>query len=67
LLAAERNCAPDDARGALCATLEAMGVIPDQKPRCFQLNSNHLTSLPPELGLLTNLKWLNVRQEAHGY
>jgi hypothetical protein len=27
----------------------------------FQVNSNQLTTLPPELGLLTNLKWLFVR------
>ncbi len=32
-----------------------------QKSRCFQVECNHLTSLPPELGLLTNLKWLYVR------
>jgi hypothetical protein len=28
----------------------------------FQVNSNQLKSLPPELGLLTNLKTLSVRQ-----
>ncbi len=28
----------------------------------FQVYSNQLTFLPPELGLLTNLKWLYVRQ-----
>jgi Leucine-rich repeat (LRR) protein len=27
----------------------------------FQVYSNQLTSLPPELGLLTNLRMLNVR------
>ena len=27
----------------------------------FQVNGNQLMSLPPELGLLTNLNWLNVR------
>ena len=27
----------------------------------FQVVDNQLESLPPELGLLTNLKWLNVR------
>jgi Leucine-rich repeat (LRR) protein len=30
--------------------------------RCFQVFNNRLTSLPPELGLLTNLKKLSVRQ-----
>jgi Leucine-rich repeat (LRR) protein len=28
----------------------------------FQVNGNQLESLPPELGLLNNLKILNVRQ-----
>jgi hypothetical protein len=28
----------------------------------FQVTGNQLTSLPPELGLLTNLKSLSVRQ-----
>jgi Leucine-rich repeat (LRR) protein len=28
----------------------------------FQVWNNQLSSLPPELGLLTNLKTLNVRQ-----
>jgi hypothetical protein len=28
----------------------------------FQVGENQLKSLPPELGLLTNLKWLNVGQ-----
>jgi Leucine-rich repeat (LRR) protein len=27
----------------------------------FQVSHNQLTSLPPELGLLTNLTWLFVR------
>jgi hypothetical protein len=27
----------------------------------FQVYNNQLTSLAPELGLLTDLKWLNVR------
>jgi hypothetical protein len=27
----------------------------------FQVYSNQLSSLPPELGLLTNLTWLEVR------
>ena len=27
----------------------------------FQVFNNQLKSLPPELGLLTNLKWLSVR------
>jgi Leucine-rich repeat (LRR) protein len=33
----------------------------------FQVTGNHLKSLPPELGLLTNLKSLYVRQalDAH--
>jgi hypothetical protein len=26
----------------------------------FQVGQNQLKSLPPELGLLTNLKWLDV-------
>jgi Leucine-rich repeat (LRR) protein len=28
----------------------------------FQVSNNQITSLPPELGLLTNLTWLDVRQ-----
>jgi Leucine-rich repeat (LRR) protein len=61
LLAAERNCAHDDARGALCAIVEA--IRRDlTTARCFQVPYNQLASLPPELGLLTNLKQLSVRQ-----
>jgi Leucine-rich repeat (LRR) protein len=30
----------------------------------FQVDRNQLTSLPPELGLLTNLKWLNVGSQS---
>jgi len=33
--------------------------------RCFQVVNNQLTSLPPELGLLTNLKTLDVRHSRH--
>jgi hypothetical protein len=37
-------------------------VISDQKvTSVFQVARNQLSSLPPELGLLTNLKWLFVR------
>ena len=32
-----------------------------RKSRCFQVSLNELTSLPPELGLLTNLQELYVR------
>jgi Leucine-rich repeat (LRR) protein len=30
----------------------------------FQVDRNQLTSLSPELGLLTNLKWLNVGSQS---
>jgi Leucine-rich repeat (LRR) protein len=29
--------------------------------RAFQVSENHLMSLPAEIGQLTQLKWLNVR------
>jgi hypothetical protein len=61
LLAAERNCAPDDARAALGTIVEAIRSRSDQKPYVYQVAGNQLKSLPPELGLLTNLKWLYVR------
>ena len=61
LLAAERNCASKDARAAHCAIVGRCDRDLTRKSRCFQLNGNHLTSLPPELGLLTNLKELYVR------
>jgi hypothetical protein len=62
LLAAERNFAPVNARGAPCAIVEAFW----RDPTCFQVDVNQVTSLPPELGLLTNLKELNVRLQADG-
>jgi hypothetical protein len=62
LLAAERNFAPVNARGALCAIVEAIW----RDLTCFQVDVNQVTSLPPELGLLTNLKELNVRLQADG-
>jgi Leucine-rich repeat (LRR) protein len=46
---------------ALCAIFEAIGSRSDQKTRCFQVYGNQLESLPPELGLLSNLKELYVR------
>jgi hypothetical protein len=39
---------------------ERSGAIWPQA-QCFQVNSNQLTSLPPELGLLTKLDSLDVR------
>jgi Leucine-rich repeat (LRR) protein len=101
LLAAERNCAPDNARGALCAIVEAIwrdlttGTLfsgrrqpahvssararsADQSQELdvrhsrqmdldlthvtrFQVGDNQLTSLPAEIGQLTQLEWLSVR------
>jgi Leucine-rich repeat (LRR) protein len=58
LLAAERDCTHDHARGALGATLERV----DLDLTSVQVDYNRLTSLPPELGSLTNLKWLDVRR-----
>jgi hypothetical protein len=57
LLAAERDCAPGNARGALCAIIEAIWRV----LTTAQVYYNQLTSLPPELGLLNNLRVLDVR------
>ena len=61
LLAAERNRSHDDARSALCAMSKRFDRDLTKKSRLFQVSSNQLMSLPPELGLLTNLKRLYVR------
>jgi Leucine-rich repeat (LRR) protein len=54
----------DQSQEAVCAALEADGSQFDPR-HCFQVGVNQLTSLPPELGLLTNLKELSVRQPRH--